>query len=58
MVAGVNNNTSPRNVVVGFRVRPETALAIRKAARRDGRSVSGFLARFVERVLVDDTGSY
>ena len=53
-MSGANTKTLPRDVVVGFRVNPETARVIRKAARRDGRTVSSFLARLVERVLAKD----
>lgn len=45
--------TLPR-VVVGFRVHPETARQLRHRARQDGRTISGFLMRLVERELVDE----
>ena len=41
----------PRDVVIAFRVRPETARLIRQAARKDARSVSSFLSFFVQRGL-------
>jgi hypothetical protein len=49
----MKNATTPRAVVIGFRVRPETARVIRQRAREDGRTVSRFVACYLEQTLIE-----
>ena len=43
----------PREVVVAFRTRPAVARRIREHARADARTVSSFLAFYLERALAE-----